>query len=58
MFDRSVKTIDRWNVEGRLPAPMPIGQRSLYWDREELRRWQSAGSPPRDEWERIKRAQK
>ena len=38
---------------GRLPSPNRLG-RSVRWNVNELRAWQDAGCPARDEWERIK----
>ena len=40
---------------GRLPRPSRLG-RAVRWNVDELRRWQDAGCPARDEWERIKGA--
>ena len=46
-----------WKLDssGRLPSPSRLG-RAVRWNVDELRRWQDAGCPVRDEWERIKSA--
>ena len=38
---------------GRLPRPNRLG-RSVRWNINELRAWQDAGCPPRDQWEQMK----
>lgn len=47
----STKTIQRMHLDGRLPAPIVIGSRTLRWSRDALMRWIAAGAPPREEFE-------
>lgn len=43
------------NSQGRIPKPIKLGRRKL-WSRQELADWIAAGCPPRDKWERMKKA--
>ncbi len=49
----SAKTVRRMHAEGKLPAPLVIGSRSLRWCRETLVRWVAAGGPSREEFEQL-----
>lgn len=46
----SERTVWQLDKGGKLPLPLRIG-RSVRWHLEELRRWVSAGSPPRAKWQ-------
>lgn len=41
------------NSSGRIPRPSRLG-RAVRWNLNELRAWQDAGCPAREEWARIK----
>ncbi len=34
-------TLRRWVEQGRLPAPIQIGPRTVAWDAEEIEQWQA-----------------
>lgn len=40
---------ERLTAEGKMPAPMRLGDRRL-WRAEEIRAWVNAGLPPRHSW--------
>jgi len=42
---------------GMCPAPVHLGERTLWWVAE-LREWIAAGVPPREQWEQMKAARK
>lgn len=56
MFCVSVRSWERWNSSGKIPAPINMGISCRRWDREELLAWWKAGAPGRDNWEQRKRA--
>lgn len=45
----SERTWRKFDRCGRVPSPLCWGKRRL-WSVEELRRWTSAGCPPRERW--------
>ncbi len=40
---------------GKVPLPVPLGQRCPRWRVDELRDWLAAGAPDRATWERGKK---
>jgi predicted DNA-binding transcriptional regulator AlpA len=47
----SLRTWRTWDSAGRIPAPVRIGSRSVFWRADELRAWVAAGCPRRADWE-------
>jgi predicted DNA-binding transcriptional regulator AlpA len=45
-------TIRRWQVSGKIPAPVRIG-RSVKWRLSEIDEWIQADCPPRTKWEMM-----
>ena len=50
----SLRHVRSLHSSGRLPRPVRFG-RAVRWNVEELRAWLAAGSPPRDQWEDMRR---
>ena len=50
----SRQTVGIWNRTGRLPVPVRMGRRSLFWRADELVAWVRQGCPPRQRWENMK----
>jgi len=48
------KTVGNWNRAGRLPIPIRMGRRSLFWRADELADWVRRGCPSRQRWEAMK----
>jgi len=48
------KTVGTWNRTGRLPMPIRMGRRSLFWKADELADWVRRDCPPRQRWENMK----
>ena len=48
------KTVGNWNRAGRLPVPIRMGRRSLFWRADELAEWVRRGCPSRQRWESMK----
>jgi predicted DNA-binding transcriptional regulator AlpA len=48
-----LRTVRTWDAAGKLPKPIRIGGRVL-WYLPEIRSWIECGSPSRETWERIK----
>jgi predicted DNA-binding transcriptional regulator AlpA len=48
-----LRTVRSWNATGKLPKPIRIGGRVL-WYLPEIRSWIECGSPSRETWDRIK----
>jgi len=48
------KTVGNWNRSGRLPMPIRMGRRSLFWRADELADWVRRGCPTRQRWESMK----
>ena len=48
-----VRTIRTWDAAGKLPRPVKIGGRTLWYVRE-VHAWLAAGSPDRATWEAMK----
>jgi len=48
------KTVGNWNRSGRLPMPIRMGSRSLFWRADELAAWVRQGCPNRLRWETMK----
>jgi hypothetical protein len=40
-YQHTIRTIERWTVDGRLPQPFYVGRAPL-WDLEELEEWERA----------------
>ncbi len=57
MLSTSVRTIRTWDAAGKLPAPVKVGGRTL-WYLPEVRAWLQAGAPDRPAWDAIKSARK
>ena len=53
MLQVAVRTIRRWNAQGKIPRPLHIGG-SVRWWGEEVRAWIEAGAPDRATWERLR----
>ena len=51
----SERHVRKLNSEGRIPRPISLG-RCVRWSVEELSRWQTAGAPVREVWEKMKKA--
>jgi len=49
-FSVSLRTVRRWDVEGKMPSPVSI-ERCIRWRRQEILDWCEAGMPPRLDWE-------
>ncbi len=52
LLGRSVRSIYRWEREGRLPSSVNLGSQRL-WVLDEVLKWIAAGCPPRRVWERL-----
>ena len=52
LLNTSIRTIDRLNSSGQIPAPLRIGARPR-WRREEILAWIQAGCPAREAWEQL-----
>jgi len=48
------KIVGNWNRAGRLPIPVRMGRRSLFWRADELADWVRRDCPPRQRWETMK----
>ncbi len=48
----SERHVRKLNSEGRIPRPISLG-RCVRWSVEELSRWQTAGAPVREVWEKM-----
>jgi len=48
------KTVGNWNRSGRLPLPIRMGRRSLFWRADELAEWVRRGCPGRQRWESMR----
>jgi excisionase family DNA binding protein len=48
-------TIRKWQVNGKIPAPVRIG-RAVKWRLTEIDAWIKAGCPPRAKWEAMNAA--
>ena len=48
------KAVGNWNRGGRLPVPIRMGRRSLFWRADELAEWVRHGCPCRQRWESMK----
>ena len=48
------KAVGNWNRGGRLPVPIRMGRRSLFWRADELAEWVRHGCPCRQRWENMK----
>jgi len=48
------QTVGIWNRTGRLPMPVRMGRRSLFWRADELAAWVRKGCPCRLRWENMK----
>ncbi|WP_152050809.1 helix-turn-helix transcriptional regulator [Tautonia marina] len=55
LLDRSVRSLHRDDLAGRIPASLRLG-RSKKWSRAEIEAWINAGTPPRRKWEIIKKS--
>ncbi|VTR97001.1 unnamed protein product [Gemmata massiliana] len=55
LLRRSVASLERDQVAGRLPAPVYVGG-SRRWRRAEIGAWVEAGCPARDHWDQIRAA--
>lgn len=49
----STQTLRNWNLYGRVPVPLILGNR-LYWKRNEILEWLDADCPNRKEWMKTK----
>lgn len=52
----SVRHVRSLDTQGKIPRPIPISHlaaRVVRWDVDEIRRWNAAGQPPRDDWESM-----
>ncbi len=57
LLTTSVRTIRTWDAAGKLPSPVKVGGRTL-WYLPELQAWLRAGAPDRTTWNAIRSAQK
>lgn len=48
-------TIRKWQVNGKIPAPVRIG-RAVKWRLQEIEAWIKASCPPRAKWETFWKA--
>jgi predicted DNA-binding transcriptional regulator AlpA len=53
LLDLSERHIWALNASARLPRPIRLG-RSTRWNLAEIQRWLDAGSPSRDQWEKLR----
>jgi predicted DNA-binding transcriptional regulator AlpA len=44
----------KWRSSGKIPAPLQVSRRPLYWRRREIEDWIEAGMPPRSKWETLR----
>lgn len=44
------------HAQGRVPAPHRLGKRCLRWSPIEIGAWLSAGTPPREKWNAMRKA--
>lgn len=56
LLDCGVRSVRTWDYAGKLPRPVELGARRL-WYLPEIRAWLRAGAPSREAWE-IMRKQK
>lgn len=57
LLTASVRTIRTWDAAGKLPAPVKVGGRTL-WYLPEIRAWLRAGAPDRPTWTAVKSARR
>jgi predicted DNA-binding transcriptional regulator AlpA len=57
LLNTSIRTIDRLNSAGRLPAPVRVGARPR-WRHDEILAWVRAGCPDRRSWEALRKQQR
>lgn len=55
LLTTSVRTIRTWDAAGKLPAPVKVGGRTL-WYLPEIQAWMRAGAPDRAAWTVVKSA--
>jgi prophage regulatory protein len=48
-----LRTVRTWDAAGKLPQPVRIGKRTL-WYLPEVHQWMQAGAPDRATWEVIR----
>ncbi len=54
MLGRSVRSLERDDLAGRLPRPIRLGH-SKRWRRDEINAWVEAGCPKRSAWEALRK---
>lgn len=52
LLGRTVRTIYRWESQGRIPSSVNVGTQRV-WVRDEIMHWISSGCPFRRVWERL-----
>src|SRR5262245_11669698 len=52
LLGESLKTIQRWDDDGKLPKPLSIRR----WLRSEILEWLARGTPDRATWQELKRS--
>jgi excisionase family DNA binding protein len=52
LLGRTVRTIYRWESQGRIPSSVNVGTQRV-WVRDEIMHWISSGCPSRRVWERV-----
>jgi len=57
MFKCTSRTWRQWDAQGKIPQPIRIG-RNIYWRNDELLEWIEADCPPRQLWQKIRKAAK
>ena len=55
LLSAGLRTVRAWDVAGKLPKPVKLGGRVL-WYLPEIHEWLQAGCPDRATWEAIKAA--
>ncbi len=52
LLGRTIRTIYRWEFQGRIPSSVNVGTQRL-WVRDEIMHWIDSSCPPRRVWEKL-----